>query len=89
MPAPWPPPATGTWSAAVTATSRPWSACPTCSGGETLLLNPGTIGGVGQAPATYILGDLETLTFDFHEIDKALERQPWATARILTWTSPP
>ena len=53
---------------------------PNLSGGETLLLNPGTIGGVGQAPATYILGDLETLTFDIHEIDKAVERQPWAMA---------
>jgi uncharacterized protein len=31
---------------------------------ETLLLNPGTVAGIGSAPATYILGDLETLTFN-------------------------
>jgi len=49
---------------------------PNLRGGHTLLLNPGTIGGVGQAPATYILGDLDTMTFDFHEVDKALEREP-------------
>lgn len=46
---------------------------PNLRGGHTLLLNPGTIGGVGQAPATYILGDLEAMTFDLHEVDKALE----------------
>ncbi len=50
---------------------------PNLRGGHTLLVNPGTVGGVGQAPATYVLGDLETMTFDLHEIDKAVERQPW------------
>jgi hypothetical protein len=44
------------------------------AGGETLLLNPGTVGGVGQAPATYLIGDLETLDFRLCELDKALER---------------
>ena len=34
---------------------------------------PGTIGGVGSAPATWILADLEAMTFDVHEVDKAIE----------------
>ena len=42
-------------------------------GGRTLLLNPGTVGGVGQAPATYLLGDLESLEFELREIDKRVE----------------
>lgn len=46
---------------------------PNIKGGETLLLNPGTVGGVGRAAATYMLGDLETMEFEVHEIDKALE----------------
>jgi predicted phosphodiesterase len=32
-------------------------------GGESLVVNPGTVGGVA-APATYILGDLEGMTFE-------------------------
>jgi predicted phosphodiesterase len=44
-------------------------------GGKTLLANPGTIGGVGRAPATYLLADLERLQFEVHEIDKAIERE--------------
>ena len=36
-------------------------------GGETLLVNPGTVGGVG-APPTYILADLAALRFDVHEV---------------------
>jgi len=32
-------------------------------GGKTLLVNPGTVGGVGAAP-TYVLGDLNTMTFE-------------------------
>jgi uncharacterized protein len=51
---------------------------PNLCGRQTLLLNPGTIGGVGQAPATYIIGDLATMSFDFHEVDKSVERTPWA-----------
>lgn len=43
-------------------------------GTTTLLINPGTVGGVGQAPATYVMGDLETMTFDFHEISKTIEQ---------------
>jgi putative phosphoesterase len=44
-------------------------------GGETLMLNPGTVGGVGQAPATYLLGDLELMAFELHELDKGLDRR--------------
>ena len=44
-------------------------------GGKTLLVNPGTIGGVGRAPATYILADLTELQFEVHEIDKTIERE--------------
>lgn len=44
-------------------------------GSQTLLLNPGTVGGVGQASATYLLGDLEAMEFRLYELDKGLERQ--------------
>jgi putative phosphoesterase len=40
------------------------------TGNRTLLANPGTVGGVGRAPATYILADLDTLALDVHEIPK-------------------
>ncbi len=36
---------------------------PNVRGGETLLVNPGTVGGVA-APATYAVGDLDTLAFE-------------------------
>lgn len=39
-------------------------------GGFTPLLNPGTVGGVGQAPATYIVADLQQLTFTIHALSK-------------------
>jgi len=45
------------------------------SGNTTWLINPGTIGGVGQAKATYISADLEQMTFEVCEIDKAIEHQ--------------
>ena len=35
---------------------------PNIKGGETVLVDPGTVGGVG-APATYVLGDLATMEF--------------------------
>lgn len=41
-------------------------------GGRTLLVNPGTVGGVGKAPATWMLGDLDSLEFRLFEVDKAL-----------------
>jgi len=35
------------------------------------------VGGVGAAPATWVLADLEQLSFEVHEVPKALEH---------TWT---
>ena len=32
-------------------------------GTQTVVCNPGTVGGIG-APATYLVGDLETMTFE-------------------------
>ncbi len=40
----------------------------TIQGGETALVNPGTVGGVG-AKATYALGDLATMRFSIHEVE--------------------
>lgn len=48
---------------------------PNIKGGSTPVVNPGTIGGVGNAPATFIMGDLETLGFEELEISKDIERQ--------------
>jgi putative phosphoesterase len=47
---------------------------PNLAGGETLLLNPGTVGGVGQAPATYLMGNLADLVFEIQTLDKRLEQ---------------
>ena len=44
-----------------------------CAGGTTHVVNPGTIGGVGKAPATWVLADLATMTFERQEVSKALE----------------
>jgi putative phosphoesterase len=43
-------------------------------GKTTWVVNPGTIGGVGLAPATYILADLGSMTFEVNEISKQIER---------------
>ncbi len=43
-------------------------------GTETPLVNPGTIGGVGSAPATYIMADLEEMTFEEYSIPKSIEK---------------
>jgi putative phosphoesterase len=43
------------------------------NGGETVLVNPGTVGGVGDAAATWILADLDTMTFEQREVPKSLE----------------
>jgi len=40
---------------------------PNMSGNTTLLVNPGTVGGI-KAPATWVLGDLDTMTFEIHEL---------------------
>ncbi len=47
---------------------------PNIKGGHTLLLNPGTIGGVGDSPATYIMMDLETMEFERCDISKSVEK---------------
>lgn len=43
-------------------------------GTTTVLVNPGTIGGVGKARATYVMGDLHAMVFESREIDKSIER---------------
>ncbi len=48
---------------------------PNIRGGVTLLVNPGTVGGVGGSPATYVMADLATMSFEFHEIPKSIEHQ--------------
>ena len=44
-----------------------------CKGGITHLVNPGTVGGVGQAPATWVFADLEEMRFELREVPKSLE----------------
>ena len=51
-----------------------------CAGGITHVVNPGTIGGVGQAPATWVLADLEAMEFTRHEVPKSLEYRDSAAA---------
>lgn len=51
---------------------------PNIRGGTTLLVNPGTVGGVGGAPATYVIADLDSMSFEFHEIPKSIEHQATA-----------
>ena len=48
---------------------------PNIHGGRTPLVNPGTVGGVGNDPATYILADLESMQFEVFEIPKSIERE--------------
>jgi hypothetical protein len=48
---------------------------PNIRGGITTLVNPGTVGGVGGAAATYIMADLDTMTFEFFDIPKSIEHQ--------------
>ncbi|MES9847847.1 MAG: metallophosphoesterase family protein [Candidatus Thiodiazotropha sp.] len=42
-------------------------------GSVTHLVNPGTIGGVGKSPATYVMADLENMTFESREVSKQIE----------------
>jgi putative phosphoesterase len=44
-------------------------------GGRTHLVNPGTVGGVG-APATYVLGDLDRMTFTIRRVELESGNQP-------------
>jgi uncharacterized protein len=43
-------------------------------GGVTHLVNPGTIGGVGRAAATWVLADLEAMRFAVQKVSKLLEQ---------------
>ncbi|MHB1514732.1 MAG: metallophosphoesterase family protein [Acidiferrobacteraceae bacterium] len=43
---------------------------PTVMGGETVLLNPGTVGGVG-APPSYVFGDLSSMDFALQQFAEA------------------
>jgi hypothetical protein len=45
------------------------------AGRQTWLVNPGTVGGI-KAPATWVLGDLDTMSFSLHEVQ--LEDAPGA-----------
>jgi putative phosphoesterase len=51
------------------------------SGGQTLLVNPGTVGGI-KAPATYVLGNLESMEFSIHEIELSYRREGASKAGI-------
>ncbi len=46
-------------------------------GGKTHLVNPGTVGGVA-APPTYVLGDLESMTFVIRDVETASAGNPLA-----------
>ncbi|HIA09292.1 MAG TPA: metallophosphoesterase [Chromatiaceae bacterium] len=39
-------------------------------GGMSWVVNPGTVGGVGNEPATYIFADLKTMEFEVKTLDK-------------------
>lgn len=43
---------------------------PNIQGGHTLLVNPGTVAGIG-APPTYAFGDLQTLQFEILDVSQA------------------
>ncbi len=47
---------------------------PNIRGGTTPLVNPGTVGGVGSAPATYVMADLESMEFEGFELSKSIEQ---------------
>ena len=44
-----------------------------CKGGITHVVNPGTVGGVGKAPATWVFADLDSMQFEPREVPKSLE----------------
>ena len=44
-------------------------------GGITHYVDAGTVGGVGQAPASWVLADLDSMQFSVHLLDKSLEYQ--------------
>jgi putative phosphoesterase len=53
---------------------------PNIKGGNTPLVNPGTVGGVGSSPSTYIMADLESMEFEVCELSKSIERDATAGA---------
>ncbi|MCP3666428.1 MAG: metallophosphoesterase family protein [Gammaproteobacteria bacterium] len=67
--------ATGKWDLVCCGHSHETSLedLPNIKGGITPLVNPGTIGGVGSSPATYVMADLETMAFNVCEIPKSIE----------------
>lgn len=46
---------------------------PHVKGGKAALVNPGTIGGVGKSKATWVLGDMNSMSFDIHQVSKSIE----------------
>lgn len=42
---------------------------PNIKGGETWLVNPGTVAGLGAPAATWVLGDLDTMQFTIHPVE--------------------
>ncbi|MCU7795939.1 MAG: metallophosphatase family protein [Candidatus Thiodiazotropha sp. (ex Semelilucina semeliformis)] len=69
--------ATGNWDLVCCGHSHKVSieAVKNLKGGTTHLVNPGTIGGVGRSPATFVMADLEEMTFETLEISKQIERE--------------
>ena len=61
--------ATGDWDVVCCGHSHQASIgrVPNVKGGHTVLINPGTVGGI-DAPATFVLGDLTTLDFEVHDL---------------------
>jgi uncharacterized protein len=51
------------------------------AGKQTLLVNPGTVGGI-KAPATYVLGNLESMEFSIHEIELSCRHEGASKAGI-------
>ena len=49
---------------------------PNLRGGATKLVNPGTVGGVGDADATYVLADLARMEFQIRLVPRSGERSP-------------
>ena len=46
---------------------------PHVKNGEAVVVNPGTIGGVGKSPATWVLGDLDSMQFESYSVSKSIE----------------
>ena len=67
--------ATGDWDLVCCGHSHkvPIETVHNIQGGTTCLVNPGTVGGVGRAPATYVMADLENMTFETREVSKLIE----------------